>query len=149
MITTILTLALFISIIALAIVTRVAIKLKKDNDNILSTTIHTGTIEHTKKDILELRSEISIEEFVLRNLPLNGPSVTDYVNAQKERCLMRFAKEVVKYGIWEQHKDFNGNHRLVFRLDVVDGNKHSQCKCEIPRHNYPEMLWCDNCGKEI
>lgn len=24
-----------------------------------------------------------------------------------------------------------------------------RCKCESPNHNYPEMVWCDNCGKEI
>lgn len=20
------------------------------------------------------------------------------------------------------------------------------CSCEVPKHNYPEMVWCDNCG---
>jgi hypothetical protein len=23
------------------------------------------------------------------------------------------------------------------------------CSCITPNHNYPEMVWCDNCGKEI
>ena len=23
------------------------------------------------------------------------------------------------------------------------------CLCKIPKYNYPEMLWCDDCGKEI
>jgi len=25
----------------------------------------------------------------------------------------------------------------------------SFCKCEKPKYNYPEMLWCDNCVLEI
>lgn len=25
----------------------------------------------------------------------------------------------------------------------------SFCGCEKPKYNYPEMIWCDNCGKEI
>ena len=23
------------------------------------------------------------------------------------------------------------------------------CKCENPKYNYPEMIWCDKCGKKI
>ena len=25
----------------------------------------------------------------------------------------------------------------------------SVCMCEKPKHNYPEMVWCDNCGLKI
>lgn len=25
----------------------------------------------------------------------------------------------------------------------------SFCGCKEPKYNYPEMVWCDNCGKEI
>ena len=25
----------------------------------------------------------------------------------------------------------------------------SVCGCSEPKYNYPEMIWCDNCGKEI
>ena len=25
----------------------------------------------------------------------------------------------------------------------------SFCSCEKPKYNYPEMIWCDNCGLEI
>lgn len=25
----------------------------------------------------------------------------------------------------------------------------SFCECEKPQHNYPEMVWCDNCTKKI
>ena len=25
----------------------------------------------------------------------------------------------------------------------------SYCSCEKPKYNYPEMVWCDNCGLEI
>jgi len=25
----------------------------------------------------------------------------------------------------------------------------SVCVCSTPKYNYPEMIWCDNCGKEI
>ena len=25
----------------------------------------------------------------------------------------------------------------------------SFCECKEPKYNYPEMLWCDTCGKEI
>jgi len=25
----------------------------------------------------------------------------------------------------------------------------SFCECKAPKYNYPEMLWCDTCGKEI
>jgi len=32
-------------------------------------------------------------------------------------------------------------------------NKHivssMYCCCEVPKYNYPEMVWCDTCGKEI
>ena len=27
--------------------------------------------------------------------------------------------------------------------------KENKCGCKTPKHNYPEMVWCDNCGKEI
>ena len=23
------------------------------------------------------------------------------------------------------------------------------CKCDNPKYNYPEMVWCDGCGKQI
>ena len=22
----------------------------------------------------------------------------------------------------------------------------NKCECKNPKHNYPEMVWCDNCG---
>jgi hypothetical protein len=31
--------------------------------------------------------------------------------------------------------------------EMMDAIK--RCKCEGPIYNYPEMVWCDNCGKEI
>lgn len=33
---------------------------------------------------------------------------------------------------------------LDYRMDAI-----KRCKCEGPIYNYPEMVWCDNCGKEI
>lgn len=33
----------------------------------------------------------------------------------------------------------------------IDINKiiKSKCNCKTSKPNYPEMIWCDNCGKEI
>ncbi len=38
--------------------------------------------------------------------------------------------------------------QLKNNVDVDSGEKEF-CGCEKPKHNYPEMVWCDNCGKEI
>ena len=35
---------------------------------------------------------------------------------------------------WQLHKYYVSN---------------SFCQCVKPAYNYPEMLWCDKCGKEI
>ena len=33
-------------------------------------------------------------------------------------------------------------------LNIPDVSN-SFCECKTPKYNYPEMLWCDTCGKEI
>ena len=34
------------------------------------------------------------------------------------------------------------------QLNLPDVGK-SFCGCNPPKYNYPEMLWCDDCGKKI
>lgn len=36
----------------------------------------------------------------------------------------------------------------VKKLPIHNVSK-SFCECEKPQPNYPEMVWCDNCTKEI
>lgn len=31
----------------------------------------------------------------------------------------------------------------------VDNKKRMICECEKSKPNYPEMVWCDNCGKYL
>jgi len=38
------------------------------------------------------------------------------------------------------------NESAVLPIDVVGK---TFCSCEQPKPNYPEMVWCDNCGLEI
>ena len=41
------------------------------------------------------------------------------------------------------------NKELLKILNEVTVSEGKFCECEIPKYNYPEMIWCDNCGKEI
>lgn len=46
---------------------------------------------------------------------------------------------------WREHfkkDDRAKNWVLRFLLDEV-------CECEKPKHNYPEMVWCNECGNII
>ena len=54
---------------------------------------------------------------------------------------------------WQEER-IKSKERLVEKLKAV--NKltipaviKSFCSCEKPKHNYPEMVWCDTCGLEI
>ena len=44
------------------------------------------------------------------------------------------------------HECMDENLPIQQRVSKV---KRSFCVCKKPKHNYPEMVWCDNCGFEI
>ena len=37
----------------------------------------------------------------------------------------------------------------VKNCSIPDVGKRFSCNCAEPAYNYPEMLWCDRCGKPI
>lgn len=47
-----------------------------------------------------------------------------------------------------------GNSMSFFELEkkvlaLFDEDDKSFCSCSVYKPNYPEMVWCNNCGKEI
>lgn len=55
---------------------------------------------------------------------------------------------------WQEER-IKAKEKLIEKLKAVNNNcdlanvSQSFCSCEKPKHNYPEMVWCDNCGLEI
>jgi len=55
-------------------------------------------------------------------------------------------RETIPNTILSEHND---------NIDTSDSNciipvvSNSFCECKAPKYNYPEMLWCDTCGKKI
>lgn len=41
------------------------------------------------------------------------------------------------------------NDKLMQKIESDSNCKKQFCSCEIPKGNYPEMVWCDNCGKYL
>ena len=48
--------------------------------------------------------------------------------------------------------------KLIAERDVLEDLKKfhdkavarkARCECKEPKHNYPEMVWCDYCGKYL
>ena len=51
------------------------------------------------------------------------------------------------YESWLESQLISRIERLE-QLDLANVSK-SFCECDKPQPNYPEMVWCDNCTKEI
>jgi hypothetical protein len=50
---------------------------------------------------------------------------------------------------WSDEIEIEETTKEIITEWFVEPLSYEKCLCESPNHNYPEMVWCDNCGKEI
>lgn len=64
-------------------------------------------------------------------------------------CLQEEEEKAVSILFEAAQKRISEIKKGVDKLLGAIGKSKRYCSCEKPKYNYPEMVWCDNCGLEI